>query len=103
MPEFKDYREKQDEYELDENGRYISDVKDPHLNFLICAFVILALMIPLTIIESIWTHYLPTGKVIWTCLILDAVVFIYLRVMLFEDEKDKNDRLVWKPKHRKLK
>jgi hypothetical protein len=103
MSEFKDYKEREDEYELDENGRYIGDVKDPHLNVLLYVFMGLALMIPLSIIEAIWTHYLPTGKIIWTCLILDTVIFIYLRVMLFEDEKDKDDKLVWKKKHRKLK
>ena len=103
MSEYQDYKEKKDEYELDENGRYIGDVKDPFIRALMYVFSGLIIMIPLSIIEAIWFHYLPTGKVIWTCLILAACLFVYLRVECFEDNKNDDDKLVWKAKHRKLK
>jgi len=103
MSEYQDYKEKKDEYELDENGKYIGDVKDKHLNILMYIFAILVFMIPVAIVESIWSHYLPTGKIILTCLVFGFAIMLYLRVMCFEDKRDEDDKFIWKPRHRKLK
>ncbi len=103
MPQYRDYKEDEDKYVKDENGRYVSDIKDVHLNILLAVFSICVIIIPLAIVESIWLDYLPTGKIISTCIIIGLSTLFYLRIMLYEDKMDADDKFIYKAKHRKLK